>query len=258
MHNLVYEHTAFCTFDESTTANALATGLTFSIDADAPHPLCRLAASQLQSHLEYQQEWKHNFGLSAEAEGAIIGKMFGVLAVRTKENELGYLSAFSGKLAGANHHAGFVPPIFDTLAEGGFVNSGMTQLTQMVDKINALAAADPEANAAQIHLLKTQRKNHSISLQNKIFEQYHFLNKTGASKSLVEIFENTVYKKPPAGAGECAAPKLLQYAFRHEMEPLALAEFWWGLSPKSVTWQHGHFYAPCREKCAPILAHMLA
>jgi tRNA pseudouridine32 synthase/23S rRNA pseudouridine746 synthase len=256
MHNLVEEKSAFCTFDESTTVNALAAGLTFSIN-DAPHPLCRLAASQLQLHLQYQEEWKHNFGLSSEADGVIIGKMFGVLVVRTKEDELGYLAAFSGKLAGGNHHAGFVPPIFDGLVEGGFVNTGMTKLTQINQEITALELFDPEANAPQIHLLKTLRKNHSVSLQNKIFEQYHFLNKAGESKSLVEIFANTVYQKPPAGAGECAAPKLLQYAFRHEMEPLALAEFWWGLSPKSAYWQHGHFYAPCREKCGPILAHML-
>lgn len=257
MHSVVNEPSAFCTFDESTAIHALAEGLTFSID-NALHPLCQLAADKLQSHLQYQEEWTHNFGLSSDAEGGIIGKMFGVLAVRTKEDELGYLAAFSGKLAGANHHAGFVPPIFDTLAEGGFVNTGMTQLTQMSEEITALELFDPQSNAADIHLLKNLRKHHSIALQNKIFDQYHFLNKSGKSKSLVDIFAATGHKKPPAGAGECAAPKLLQYAFQHEMEPLALAEFWWGLSPKSAYWQHGHFYAPCREKCGPILAHMLS
>ncbi|RZJ17244.1 MAG: pseudouridylate synthase, partial [Acinetobacter sp.] len=65
------------------------------------------------------------------------------------------------------------------------------------------------------------------------------------------------YKNPPAGAGECAAPKLLQYAFQHHFKPLALTEFWWGQSPKSATWKHKHFYAPCKEKCGPILKHML-
>ncbi|PSL44696.1 tRNA pseudouridine32 synthase / 23S rRNA pseudouridine746 synthase [Chitinophaga niastensis] len=256
MDSLVYEKSAFCPFDESTEINALAAGLTFSLD-DAPHPLCILAASKLQLHLESQQEWKHNFGLSSGTEGVIIGKMFGVLIVRTKDGELGYLAAFSGKLAGGNHHAKFVPPIFDGLVAGGFVNAGMTKLTGINEEINSLESFNHEIHAEQIRLLKILRKTHSISLQNKIFEQYHFLNRAGESKSLIEIFENTVYKKPPAGAGECAAPKLLQYAFRHEMEPLALAEFWWGLSPKSAYWKHGHFYPPCREKCASILAHML-
>lgn len=249
-------YSAFRPFEESGAVHALATGLTFSLD-DVQHPLSLLAANKLQAYLQDEQEWKHNFGLSAGAEGVIIGKMFGVLVVRTKQNELGYLSAFSGKLAGGNHHAEFVPPIFDGLAEGGFVNAGMRKLTQINEEISRLESFKDEAYTEQIVQLKTLRKDHSISLQNKIFGQYHFLNKAGESKSLMEIFEDTDYKKPPAGAGECAAPKLLQYAFRHEMQPLALAEFWWGLSPKSDYWKHGHFYPPCREKCASILKYML-
>lgn len=257
MYSVIYDNEVFCPFEESSGAAELAGGLTFSLDA-APHTLCLLAAEQLQLHLQCQQEWQHNFGLSAAGEGVVIGKMFGVLVVRTSAGELGYLSAFSGKLAGGNHHAGFVPPIFDGLVEGGFVNTGMTKLTQINTEISYLESLADDTQAAQIHLLKILRKTHSVSLQNKIFEQYHFLNKAGASKSLVEIFAHTVYRKPPAGAGECAAPKLLQYAFRHHMEPLALAEFWWGLSPKSAYWEHGRFYPPCKEKCGPILRHMLS
>ena len=122
----------------------------------------------------------------------------------------------------------------------------------------AIEEQKPEAYAEQIQVLKTLRKSHSVSLQNEIFDQYHFLNQAGEEKSLREIFENAFYKNPPAGAGECAAPKLLQYAFQHQMQPIAMAEFWWGLSPKSDFWKHGHFYPACHEKCAPILAHMLS
>jgi len=74
---------------------------------------------------------------------------------------------------------------------------------------------------------------------------------------LSDIFKNTVYQVPPAGSGECAAPKLLQYAFKHGMQPLALAEFWWGQPPKSEVRQHQHFYSACQGKCQPILGHML-
>jgi tRNA pseudouridine32 synthase/23S rRNA pseudouridine746 synthase len=230
----------------------------FSIATDnEPHPLCLLAVSQLQAHLEEQEEWEHNFGLSAGAAGAVIGKMFGVLVVRTKARELGYLAAFSGKLAGGNHHAKFVPPVFDGLVEGGFVNEGMTELTRINAEISALEESEPANYLDKLHALRELRKTHSVGLQRRIFEQYHFLNRAGRSKSLINIFEDADYKNPPAGAGECAAPKLLQYAFTHEMQPLALAEFWWGQSPKSATWKHGQFYAPCKEKCAPILAHML-
>ncbi|WP_436487864.1 pseudouridylate synthase [Chitinophaga sp. ARDCPP14] len=255
MDSVSYEPSAFSPFDESTTVSELAAGLTFSLN-DAPHPLCLLAAERLQAHLE-QQEWEHNFGLPGNAAGTVIGKMFGVLIVRTRDNELGYLAAFSGKLAGGNHHAKFVPPVFDGLEPGGFVNTGMLELTAINKEISLLESFTDDESAAQVRLLKILRKNHSTALQHKIFEQYHFLNKAGTSKSLTEIFAHTPSGKPPAGAGECAAPKLLQYAFQHGMEPLALAEFWWGQSPKSDYWQHGHFYAPCREKCAAILAHML-
>ena len=253
MHSQPPEHSVFCAFEPSKAVHALAGGLTFSM-GDSPHPICVLAASDLQKHLQEQQDWEHNFGLSSGTKGAIIGKMFGVLVVRTQQNELGYLSAFSGKLANGNYHNKFVPPLFDGMAEGGFLNAGMRELTRIGEAINQL---EQETHAAEIQRLKTLRKTHSHALQNKIFEQYNFLNKAGVSKKLVDVFKDAGYKKPPAGAGECAAPKLLQYAFQHAMEPLALAEFWWGLSPKSETWKHGHYYAPCKEKCGPILAHML-
>lgn len=253
----VYENSAFCPFDISMEIEALAAGLKFSLTEEL-HPLCLLAATELQLHLQHQQEWTHNFGLSLDTEGVVIGKMFGVLVVRTKEGVLGYLAAFSGKLAGKNHHDKFVPPIFDGLAAGSFLNIGMEKLSQMNKEISHLESFNDYSYAADIQHLKAIRKNYSNALQDRIFEQYHFLNKAGESKSLLKAFEDTSAQKPPAGAGECAAPKLLQYAFRHEMEPLALAEFWWGLSPKSTYWKHGHFYPPCREKCEPILAHMLA
>lgn len=62
---------------------------------------------------------------------------------------------------------------------------------------------------------------------------------------------------PPAGAGECAAPKLLQYAYIHGLKPIAMAEFWWGNSPKTEIRHHGYYYPACKGKCEPILQHML-
>lgn len=258
MQNPVHENSAFTPFNESPEINELAVNLSFSL-GDQLHPLCQLAATQLQFHLQHQQEWEHNFGLLTGAEGMVIGKMFGVLVVRTKASKLGYLSAFSGKLAGKNHHNKFVPPIFDGLEAGGFVNEGMEKLTRFNEKIRILEESKQNnVQLQEIQHLKVLRKNHSTALQDQIFEQYNFLNRAGQSKNLMETFEHTVAQKPPAGAGECAAPKLLQFAFMNEMEPLAIAEFWWGLSPKSDYWKHGQFYPPCREKCGPILAHMLS
>lgn len=222
-----------------------------------PHPLCELAAQQLQQYLNNQKEWEHNFGLSPGKDGSVIGKMFGVLVVQTPGNELGYLAAFSGKLAGGNHHTKFVPPVFDSLHEDSFLNNGMTELTHMNDEINKAEALKDDHQKEKIRILKALRKSHSNALQNELFKHYSFLNQRGEKKSLKEIFSDASYKNPPAGAGECAGPKLLQYAFQHQMKPLAIAEFWWGQSPKSVQWKHKNYYPCCKQKCEPILAHML-
>jgi len=109
----------------------------------------------------------------------------------------------------------------------------------------------------QIEALKKERKEKSAALQQQLFEQYSFLNKDGKTRSLQSIFSETVFGKPPAAAGECATPKLLQYAFIHGLEPLAMAEFWWGASPKSEIRKHRQFYPACTGKCQPILKHML-
>jgi tRNA pseudouridine32 synthase/23S rRNA pseudouridine746 synthase len=89
-----------------------------------PHPLALKAAEELKSYLIDQSEWTHNFGFEGQDRATAIGKMFGVLVVQKPTGELGYLAAFSGKLAESNHFDVFVPPVFDTLAEEGFYKQG--------------------------------------------------------------------------------------------------------------------------------------
>ena len=110
---------------------------------------------------------------------------------------------------------------------------------------------------ADIQALKSERKQRSAALQQKLFEQFKMLNYRGEVKTLCDIFGQTVHKTPPAGAGECAAPKLLQQAYLHGWKPVAMAEFWWGESPKTEIRHHGHYYPACKGKCEPILGHML-
>ncbi|MBM3916862.1 MAG: RNA pseudouridine synthase [Sphingomonadales bacterium] len=105
----------------------------------------------------------------------------------------------------------------------------------------------------QIENLRQQRAEHSADLQRRIFERYTFLNALGEQKNVLELFAGS----PPAGAGECAAPKLLQYAYMQQLKPICMAEFWWGMSPDSEVRIHGHFYPSCKSKCEPILGHML-
>ncbi len=108
-----------------------------------------------------------------------------------------------------------------------------------------------------IQTLKNERKQRSAALQQKLFGQFKMLNCRGEARTLCDIFEQTVHKTPPAGAGECAAPKLLQQAYLHGWKPVAMAEFWWGESPKTEIRHHGHYYPACKGKCEPILKHML-
>jgi tRNA pseudouridine32 synthase/23S rRNA pseudouridine746 synthase len=307
-----------------------------------PHPLTKIAAAELQHYLETQTHLDHNFGLNADAEGLAIGKMFGVLVVQDTEGELGYLSAFSGKLGGSNDHSRFVPPVFDMLVENSFFlkgieiinainarieeiesNQNYQQLKLDLEKLSAQSLQEIAAfkgqlknnkeerkqireqqknslseqaynvleadlikqslhdkhqlnvlinkwtqilSAAQtalvqfegdIDALKNERKDKSAALQQQLFAQYVFLNKDGKSKSLQEIFSSTAFGKPPGGAGECATPKLLQFAFANGYKPLAMAEFWWGAAPKSEIRKHKQYYPACTGKCKPILAHML-
>ena len=105
--------------------------------------------------------------------------------------------------------------------------------------------------------LKNERKAKSNALQQYLFRQYKFLNALGGEEDLLDIFAERLGVPPPAGSGECAAPKLLHYAYKHELKPIAMAEFWWGQSPKSQVRKHQQFYPACRSKCEPILGHML-
>lgn len=291
-----------------------------------PHPLCVMAAGEVQAYINKQTRWKEELDK---------GKMFGVLIVRTSNGQTGYLAAFSGNLCGSNSHSFFVPPVYDLLKPDGFFKIEEEQISAINHQIGQLQNCDrylelqqkmeretassqqalsearkvlkaakekreqrrlhrPNENeqaamiresqyqkaefkrlerywkeqiseiktelesfSSQIEALKAERRNRSAALQQKLFQQFNFLNAKGETKNLCAIFEETVQKTPPAGAGECAAPKLLQYAYLSGLSPIAMAEFWWGKSPKTEIRHHGYYYPSCRGKCEPILRHML-
>lgn len=123
------------------------------------------------------------------------------------------------------------------------------RITNLQNELNSIES--------QITELKKERKVRSAILQKKLFQQFRLLNAQGDIKDLCTIFDEAIHKIPPAGAGECAAPKLLQYAYLHQLEPIAMAEFWWGESPKTEIRKHGYYYPACKGKCEPILKHML-
>ena len=122
--------------------------------------------------------------------------------------------------------------------------------------------ADFDSRLASVYtsrLDSLRRRRHQMSddLQRWLFGQYRMLNALGEERDLIDIFAHTVHATPPAGAGDCCAPKLLQYAYRHGLRPVCMAEFWWGESPRHEVRHHLSYYPACRSKCLPILTHML-
>ncbi|MBI1838210.1 MAG: RNA pseudouridine synthase [Flavobacteriia bacterium] len=293
----------------------------------SPNDLSTQAAKELQTYLSEQNEWNKEFW----SENG--GKMFGVLVVENDQKEIGYLSAFSGRLFGKNFISFFVPPIYDILDENCFYHKGEDELNQLTEQIielenseelinlktfyqNELKRSEQEISNFKIELkaskkrrdelrssgtfdeeklikesqreryqlkelsnqwkkkltdlkvqmdkhleqisqLKNQRKILSAQLQEQLFQEYIILNSKKDSKDLIELFSNKTDGIPPSGAGDCAAPKLLQFAFQNDLKPISMAEFWWGASPKSEVRLHENFYAACKSKCEPILNFML-
>lgn len=209
-----------------------------------PHPLCVKAAEEVQQYLQTRTDWHEELQQ---------GKMFGVLVVKTPTGEVGYLAAFSGNLAGSNHHDYFVPPVYDLLNPDGYFKEEEARISA----INVMLNHTNDNYQEIIEALKEERKQRSIALQQWIFEQFRLRNARGEEQDIYSIFTQTAHRNPPAGTGECAAPKLLQYAYLNNLKPLAMAEFWWGDSPKGEIRRHGHYYPACRHKCEPILNFML-
>ena len=177
--------------------------------------------------------------------------MFGILVVQLEDDTYGYLGTVSGKLPGKAICLRFVPSIFDDSIDDFFVNRGMAELKAMGKKIEV-------TNHPLVSLsLKEDRKDKSIALQLRLFENYNIKNLSGKVQNLLQIFRNALDKNPPSAAGECAAPKLLQYAIEHRLKPIALTEFWWGGSVKFTERTHKAFYPACKKKCQPILEYML-
>ncbi len=204
-----------------------------------PHPLAQEAAREVINKVHAYMR------AHPESELHKQGKMFGVLVYSSElphNSSYQYIAAFSAQLDGSYYHDGFIPPVYDM-------------------------PHPPVGNT----------KEESRRLQRLLFANYSFINGKGESKSLLDIFSaekpiipadewftrnREKYNRnsenlPPSGTGECCAPKLLQYALTHNLQPFALAEFWIGVPGKTEIRHEGVFYTPCSGKCVPLLKHML-
>ncbi|KJF94218.1 RluA family pseudouridine synthase [Photobacterium angustum] len=330
----------FTPFRSSIEAIALPERFTYPF-CYKPHPLSVLAAQDLQQHLKTQTEWQHDFGLDGlneDSDNHAIGNMFGVLVVQSEQGDIGYLSAFSGTIAGQTQLPYFVPPVFDALntdPEIQAIKHALTALESDIESITsspqfialqqqytqAKTQAEQESEAFRLQMieqrkqrklqrkaaeqsddenvkteefhrlaresaydkhqqkalrqqwqqtlqsmseqleadttalseLKAKQSKLAAQLEQSIHRQYRFVDQFGEYKDLNQLFD-----EPLQGAGDCAIVKLLQYAFNHQLKPLAMANFWWGKSPAPQMLKHAYFYEASKNKCEPILAHMLS
>jgi len=185
-----------------------------------PHPLVVDAARALCERLDADPQAGAPF-----AEG----KMLGVLIT-----DRGPLYAFSGLAGGRSTVEGFVPPIFDTTGP-------------WFKEREALISAMPDGPAKGVA---------SAQLQDELFSKYRVRNALGQEASIKEIFALRGLV-PPGGTGDCAAPKLLNYAYLNGLKPIAMGEFWYGRSHHSEVREQGRFYPSCTGKCGPLLTWMM-
>ena len=141
--------------------------------------------------------------------------------------------------------------------ESQTLKADLRRLKQRLDMELSAAHALTFQYDERIAALRQRRRSMSDELQRWLFTQYRMLNARGEERNLIDIFSTTTHGIPPAGAGDCCAPKLLQYAYSHGLQPVCMAEFWWGESPRQEIRHHLSYYPACRSKCLPILTHML-
>jgi tRNA pseudouridine32 synthase/23S rRNA pseudouridine746 synthase len=206
-----------------------------------PSPEIAAAARRLITRIDGCEELRNVFRE---------GKMMGVLMVEDAEGRKDFLYGFSGLAGGRSVLEGFVPPVFDLTDPEGHFRKTEAEISDLNRRIRE--SGDSEEAAA----LKAMRKEMSVALQEWLFRQYVVLNALGDRKTILEIFAERGLT-PPGGTGDCAAPKLLQYAYLNGLKPLAMGEFWYGASPVQEVRQHGCFYPSCTGKCGPLLAFML-
>ncbi len=145
------------------------------------------------------------------------------------------------------------------IAESQFQKAELKRLRRRWEtQINALQQQIDD-KLQHVVALKQQRKTMSEALQERIFRLFVVQNARGERLDLMEVFSRYYGEPvlPPSGAGECCAPRLLQYAYLNALTPICMAEFWHGDSPVGEVRHHGHYYPACSSKCKPILHFML-
>lgn len=125
---------------------------------------------------------------------------------------------------------------------------------QWRERLHPLEIQINEANQ-QIQQLKQRRKELSRQLQAQMQTAYTITNFAGDSLSVGSLLGKAFI---PTGTGDCCAPKLLHYAAIRLLQPMAMAEFWWGESSPNGERVEGFFYGACLDRCQPLMGFLLS
>ena len=262
-----------------------------------PHPLCLLATKEVQAYLETRDDWQEElekgkmFGVlvvrKPSGEIGFLAAFSGNLAHSNNHDYFvppvydllrpdGFFKIEEEQITAINHELETMQHNPAYLSWKEELQQQQTAASQALQAAKTFLKTEKERRArlretgltadedarliqesqfqkAEYKRLERKWKAKLTQLETRILEYEN----QGETKDLCEIFAPTAQQVPPAGAGECAAPKLLQYAYLNQLRPIAMAEFWWGNSPKTEIRRHGYFYPACKGKCEPILKHML-
>lgn len=182
--------------------------------------------------------------------GEYRGKMFGIMVCRAADGSERILRAFSGQYNGIWEVDGWAPPLFNVETYTRVYADIEPRIKQLGRTLQLT-----EHGSTQWKDLTSRRRQLSQQWMREIYALYTLSNFRGQQRLLSEAFAGS--GGIPTGTGDCCAPKLFNQAARENLQPLGLAEFYWGRENASRSRQHGRFYPSCATKCAPILGFML-
>ena len=172
------------------------------------------------------------------------GFMVGALVCANAAGERVVLYAISGL---AYEAEGTVPPI----AAPEQIEKALAKNDKEIHKLTK------KINAGHDELKERRTQLTTQSLLN-VFSLYTFTRFDGKKITLNEIIQAHGGRLPPTGTGDCCAPKLLSYAFEHNLQPISMDEVFYsykGGNTKNKT--NGVSYPPCDERCGYILPYIL-
>lgn len=178
--------------------------------------------------------------------------MIGSLICKDKDNETVKLFAISGSTKKIKKNMDDDLVFVDAIVSPEQIEKA---LEKNDDEIHALTNTinSYTGPVEVLESLKKKRLKLTSQSQKNVFDLYSFNCIDGKTRSLNEICKNNF---PPTGTGECCEPKLLDYAFKNNLQPVSMAEILFVRDEKFQE-QENKTIPPCEERCALILPSML-